>query len=167
MLPPSLPPPTDGATCIIQVLSHHYQRAVHGTSISQSVCRSLARLEPFQMYQSPPRSSVSLNQMLIRSFIRPSVRPSVRLPARSLRKSPFRKRTKLSQRRRGEKKGGKEVRFESERRRKENVSAIGIQSLARRYRSKESDNITYERTNERRPIFDLQILRQKCITSIV
>ena len=56
------------------------------------------------------------------------------------------KRTKVSQRR-GEKKGGKEVRLETERRRNEraNVCPIGIHRV--RCRSKESDNITYDRAN--------------------
>ena len=131
------------------------------------VSRSVARLEPFQMYQSPPRSSVSLNQMLIRSFIRSSVRPSVRLPARSLRKSPFRKRTKLSQRRRGEKRKGGSVRIGKEK--KERECERYWHSVARslaRCHSKESDNITYERANDGQfSIFKL--LRRTCVDFVI
>ena len=100
------------------------------------------------------RSSVFVNQMLIHLFVRSFVRSliaqkSIQGNVQNCHKEE-------------EEKRGKEVRLESERRGKENVSGIGIHSLAR-YHSKESDNITYERG----PIFDLQILRQTFISSIL
>lgn len=116
----------------------------------------VARLEPFQMYQSPPtevqilRFRQSDAHSLIRSFVRSLIaQKSIQGNVQNCHKEE-------------EEKRGKEVRLESERRRKENVSGIGIHSLAR-YHSKESDNITYERG----PIFDLQILRQTFISSIL
>ena len=104
------------------------------------------------------RSSVFVNQMLIHLFIRSFVRSFVgSLIAQKSIQGNVQNCHKEE-----EEKRGKEVRLESERRGKENVSGIGIHSLAR-YHSKESDNITYERG----PIFDLQILRQTFISSIL
>ena len=124
MLPPVSPlAEAEGATCIIQVLSHHYQRAVHGTSISRSVSRTFLcpgegaserALSNVSIYlvRRRPRSSVFLNQMLIHSFIRPSF---IRLlTARSLRKSPFRETYKsVTKKRRKER---RKRRFASKRR---------------------------------------------------
>ena len=100
----------EGATCIIQVLSHHYQRAVHGTSISRSVSRTfLCPGEPFPMYQSissvavldPPFSSIRCSfthSFALRSFVCSLLAHCAKVHSG--------KRTKVSQRR-GEKKGGK------------------------------------------------------------
>ena len=135
MLPPVSPlAEAEGATCIIQVLSHHYQRAVHGTSISRSVsrtflCQDEGANEPFPMYQSissvvvldPPFSSIRCSfthSFALRSFVCSLLAHCAKVHSG--------KRTKVSQRR-GKKKERRKRRFASKRRgggRRERMCAL-------------------------------------------
>ena len=161
MLPPVSPlAEAEGATCIIQVLSHHYQRAVHGTSISRSVSRTFLcpgerASEPFPMYQSissavvldPPFSSIRCS--FTHSFIR-------LLSARSLRKSPFRETYKSVTKKRIKER--RKRRFASKRRgggtRERMCALLAFTEPA----VVQKNRITLHTTGEWRPIFDLQVL---------
>ena len=143
---------------------------MHGTSISRSVGRSRGCCStdssPFQciLYISsqihPPLSSIrcSFTYSFVRSFVRLLTHCA---------KVHSGKRTKLSQRRRGEKRKGGSVRIGKEKKERdcERYWHSVARSLARCH-SKESDNITYERANDGQfSIFKL--LRRTCVDFVI